>query len=221
MDVDTYIEQHWGKKDVWKHLEWPKHQARLRECASHLEGVRFADIGCAFGHSTEIMSRFHAGHWLGIDFSPFAIDRARLAFPHLRFELVKRISYLSALKRFQLDCVVCSEVIEHVTEDQLLVDRLIEITNKVIVLTTPKVSVNDPGHLRCYSKDKLSELFKNVWHEIYPFDNVFWFVIARPGLENKKEPPQCLTPTSTPADCSPQEVSGQQASGGCEAEKLV
>jgi len=52
MEAKDYLVNHWIKNKIWTHLEWPKHQDRLRKCTSYLEGGKSIDIGCGLGHST-------------------------------------------------------------------------------------------------------------------------------------------------------------------------
>ena len=51
MSADEYLEP-WGARQVWTHNTAPHHRRRFRFVASHLQGERFLDCGCAFGHST-------------------------------------------------------------------------------------------------------------------------------------------------------------------------
>lgn len=158
MNAKEYLEQHWIKNKVWKRLLVPVHQERFRMIASYLEGKTFADVGCAIGHSTFELSKKKVGKWTGIEFDLNAVLQARQMFPDIDFEYEADTGKLYRLNKF--DGVVCSEVIEHVEHDQRLVDNLVSITEEVLVITTPCVKVNDPGHLRVYTEAMLKGLFK-------------------------------------------------------------
>lgn len=175
MDVETYIE-HWEKNRIWTHLEWPRHQARLKECASHLKGKRLADIGCAFGHSTYYLNKFRKGDWTGVDFSRKAIINSIKNFPNFRFIFLNSITDLDSIGFY--DSVICSEVIEHVKDDRLLLNKLLEITEKILVITTPCVWVKSVAHLRLYDKGMLEKLFRGINYEIYK-KGPFWYGIIR------------------------------------------
>lgn len=151
---------------------------RLRTCADKMEGETFADVGCAFGHSTEIMAKRHPGDWTGIDFSEAAIREAVKQFGQTwEFVYCPDVVALSQHPCFY-DGVVCSEVIEHVEDDAALVTGLSLLTNKVLVVTTPCVEVGDPGHLRLYTEEMLRDLFgPNA--EIQK-QGPFWYVTWRP-----------------------------------------
>jgi 2-polyprenyl-3-methyl-5-hydroxy-6-metoxy-1,4-benzoquinol methylase len=78
--------------------------------------------------------------------------------------------------------VVCSEVIEHVEDPLDFVKVLGEITapGGALVVTTPNRPVNDPGHLRVFSREMLDALFagRGVNYEIKS-EGRFWYVVAR------------------------------------------
>lgn len=176
MEARNYIENHWIKNEIWTHLEHPKHQDRLRNCASYLEGERFIDIGCALGHSTDIMKRFRPGDWSGIEFTEGAIEKAIKLFPEITFYHANDFNLLPVCGKF--DGVVCSEVIEHVEDDEALVKGLLDITKKILIITTPNTSINDPGHLRVYTEKRLAELFAGHNFEIIR-DGIFFYVVVK------------------------------------------
>jgi 2-polyprenyl-3-methyl-5-hydroxy-6-metoxy-1,4-benzoquinol methylase len=146
--------RHWTKRKVWTHLVYPKHQKRLLWCADHCVGDSYADVGCALGHSTDIMRRRRLGRWTGVDFSKDAVDGARKLFPDMS------IPRLHEIGRF--DTVVCSEVIEHVPDDRALLLELLAMARRRVVITTPTVDAHDPGHVRFYTMGSLTELFRKV-----------------------------------------------------------
>ena len=79
------------------------------------------------------------------------------------------------------DSCVCSEVMEHVEDDALLVRRVVEIARSRAVFSTPSVRVNDPGHLRLYTADSLCELFAPWPHRIFHEPPFFYIVVDREG----------------------------------------
>lgn len=175
MRAKDYLENHWIKNKIWTHLEWPKHQNRLKTCASYLEGKSFIDIGCGLGHSTHHMKKFLPGNWSGLEFMQEVIKEAEKLFPEITFYYAKDFNFLPVCGQF--DGVVCSEVIEHVKNDKGLIKSLLEITKRVLIITTPCVKVDDPGHLRLYNEKTLEKLFNGLnfkINKIYPF---FYIVI--------------------------------------------
>lgn len=180
MNADDYM-KHWEKNQVWTHLEWPKHQERLRLCTVNLEGEKFLDVGCAYGHSTAIMKKFKPGNWEGMDFSLDAIERAKKEFPNMKFYYANNVNKLVNEKKHKWDSVVCSEVIEHVAEDVKLMKGLFNITKKVICITTPNRRVSDPGHLRIYTEPMLQKVVEEAAEKDATYKikshGAFWYVV--------------------------------------------
>jgi len=185
MDAEQYM-KHWGKGNVWKHLSWDKHQRRLARCARYLaerpDPFRdyFADVGCAYGHSTLIMKKFmpvtgRGLYWAGVDFSPTAVAMAKKFFPDGNWFYFKNPQAMTAGGPFE--GVVCSEVIEHAEDDQGLVKALLSITERRLVLTTPIKRVSDPGHLRVYDEATLGELLTGAKKAVIERDDYFYYAI--------------------------------------------
>ena len=186
MNADTYMD-HWENNRIWTHLEWPRHQQRFKTLAKYLEGKVFLDAGCAFGHSTIALKKLCPGKWTGLDFSGRAISRARGVFPEKKYDIRFKFSPdFNLLPKVQewfgedfigFDSVVCSEVLEHIDEDWKLLQGIMRITKKTLVISTPCVFVDDPGHLRLYTKDSLSELLganKKYNYEVIKDDPFFF-----------------------------------------------
>ena len=159
MNAREYL-KHWQSIDVDRVLGCSKHQTRLKTCANFMMGNNIADIGCAFGHSTNIMKGFYPGKWVGVDFCNETIETAKKTFNDIFFKYCESIESLDKMGTF--DSVVCSEVIEHVEEDVLLLEKLLKIAKHNIVITTPCVMVHDPGHLRLYTEEMISELTDGI-----------------------------------------------------------
>jgi len=177
MDAKQYCEEHWIDRKVWTHLTWPKHQERLKLCAEKMIGEKFIDVGCGCGHSTNIMQGFKMGVWSGLDFSKRAIEMAKEFFPNIPFYYAPDYEMKSLVGEF--DSVVCSEVIEHILDDKSFVDKLLEITKNILVLTTPNIRVSDPGHLRIYTEELLHQLCKSYKYEIISHGNFFYVIIKK------------------------------------------
>lgn len=174
MNVETYM-KHWRGNKVWTHSEWPKHQERFRIIGSYLEGETFIDVGCAYGHSTKHLMKFKTGEWSGLDFSHTAINEARRLFKNIIFYYAEDFNLLPVCGHF--DSVVCSEVIEHIEDEKTLIKGLLEITKRILVITTPCVRVSDPGHLRLYDDRMLAELFYGLNYKLNKIHPFFYIVI--------------------------------------------
>ena len=184
--AEDYIVNHWKTRKVWRNLQAPKHQERLKKCAELCRGERLADMGCAFGHSTNIMQGFKAGNWSGFDVSSTAIKEAKEFFPDMHFGWFPNIGSLHNLARFSLDSIVCSEVLEHVDDDRGLVTGLWSAVKERAIFTTPSVKVNDPGHIRLYDKEMLETLFDGIPHTIEN-TGLFWYIVCDESLDADPE----------------------------------
>lgn len=157
LTAEQYL-AYWRKHQTWTHLTHAKHVRRLSACAGKVVGDTFVDVGCALGHSTNIMRGYHTGEWTGIDFEEAAIIEARKLFRDVKFVFAESMTHLGTLG--QWDSVVCSEVIEHVPDDVALVTNLLKIAKKRVIITTPSVYVNDVGHVRLYTLPTLMALIQ-------------------------------------------------------------
>lgn len=175
MTADEYLMGHWTSKKLWLSNDSGHHLKRFAFIASVLDGKRFLDCGCAFGHSTAKLASMKPGYWEGCDFSKPGIEMARVQFP-LVFTFLEHPAMLNTLGPY--DAVVMSEVLEHVEDDKTLVDVALAIA-PTLVVTTPCVDVGDPGHRRLYTRATLEALFighSACIHEDRPF---FFAVVKR------------------------------------------
>lgn len=177
MNAQDYLEGHWIKNKVWKRLELPVHQERLRRCAEAVKGGRtFVDVGCGLGHSTAILRRFCPGEWTGVEFYDRAVQKASEIFPDIRF--IKSLVNGDIAGFGTFDGVVCSEVIEHVEKPDDLIRMIWRITGKRLVVTTPCVKVKDPGHLRLYDVATLAAVFKGLRKVKIERSKRFFYILA-------------------------------------------
>jgi len=176
LTANQYIETHWIPHKIYEHLSWPRHQTRFKNITEKLVGNKDLDVGCATGHSVFHMNNFVQGEWYGCDESTAAIAYAENAFPYFQF-----FHYENNTLPFEdnaMDCVICSEVLEHVPDDKALVAELLRVASKRVIITTPCVAVDDPGHLRLYTGDMIENLFGDNLISVETFLNAFWLVVA-------------------------------------------
>jgi 2-polyprenyl-3-methyl-5-hydroxy-6-metoxy-1,4-benzoquinol methylase len=177
MTAEEYLTSHWLKKPKiydYEHKEPNNHHhQRFQFCAENLVGNKFMDLGCACGHSTAMLKKLHDGNWSGLDFYAPVIEQAKKNFPDITFYYSPDYNYKDTIGRY--DTVVCSEVIEHVPDDRLFVEKAIEIATQRVVLTTPNKNVGDPGHVRLHTMESLKELFKGYNVEIIS-QGIFFYI---------------------------------------------
>ena len=170
MTAAQYLEG-WRERKTWAHNYNDRHALRFNWLAKNIVGEKFADIGCALGHSTELLARMHPGNWTGVEFNIEAVNDAVEQFHGIPFVYVENIAALPRLGKF--DTVVCSEVIEHVEDPAALLLSLLEITGKRLLMTTPCKNVGDPGHVRIYDDATLASLFTGLDYGVDK-DSIFY-----------------------------------------------
>ena len=179
LTAEEYITGHWIPKQVWTHLEWPKHQQRFRDVIQYLKGITYCDVGCACGHSTVIMDQLNGnlGKWTGVDFSLTAIKEAVQRFPNYTWKYAPYPEDVVLTGVY--DSIVCSEVIEHADDPSRLVKGLLAATNSGgrVIITTPNKHVNDPGHMRVYTEDDLAVLLDGLRYTLKVHQQVFWYIV--------------------------------------------
>lgn len=174
LTADQYID-HWIAHRVWTHLKYPKHRKRLHWAADQCVGETFVDVGCAFGHSTDIMAKRHPGQWTGIDFAARAIEKSVELFPAYFFHYAPTPEHLLSFGPF--DSVVCSEVIEHIPEDRPFIELLGRIARRRVIITTPCIDAHDPGHIRVHTAATLAELFAGMNPTIVADESFFYITV--------------------------------------------
>jgi len=127
------------------------------------------DVGCGQGSLlTELKLEFPHLEPFGIDISKAAVDLARQRVPDGHFWIMD-IARDSLNKK--CDLVICSEVLEHIPDDDLALRNLREMTSKYLVISTPQGRMRkfeqQVGHVRNYAP---GELVKKL--EVNGFDVV-------------------------------------------------
>lgn len=177
MTAEEYLTQHWIKNPKIHNYDLSKrnhHYYRFNFCANNTVGEKFIDIGCACGDSTYTLKTLKDGHWSGLDFYEPIIQLARKNYPNIPFYYSPDYNYKSLVGEY--DTVICSEVLEHIPNDQEFVNALLGIVKQRLIITTPRKNVGDPGHLRLYTTDTLSKLFDGYQIKITT-ENVFFYLI--------------------------------------------
>lgn len=113
-------------------LGWERRVALAQRVASYLVGS-VLDLGCGYGE----LAQFVKAEYLGIDFSPFVIERAREMRPDRRF-LVGDILDLPDVGCF--DTVSMVETLEHMDAPGQVLELVRPLARKRIVISVPKRS---------------------------------------------------------------------------------
>ena len=141
--IDSFLIQHVGLPYTLATRDWMIHERMqyLTAWVGRVPGnVRVLDAGCGSGLSLLYMYKYHPDRvteYVGIDLRTQRLrDRYRfVGVPHRFLDVDLDSNWTLGL----FDVIFCSEVIEHVIEDQRLFSRLCTHLSKrgVLVLTTP------------------------------------------------------------------------------------
>jgi len=83
---------------------------------------RVLEIGCGNGRLAAFLLELGIEQYVGLDFSPVFINMARRLVSGARF-IVEDARTSSIYTEFEYDFIVCTEVLEHIPEDLLVVSR--------------------------------------------------------------------------------------------------
>lgn len=122
---------------------------------------RVLDVGCGPGQLARFLKDRGLGDYLGVDFSKETISQARANCPGLRFQEAD-VFNSDVLETFPYSIVLCTEFLEHVSEDLRLLGR-IRRGSKVIG-TVPNFPYQ--GHVRHFGNirevgERYSGLFRS------------------------------------------------------------
>lgn len=150
----------WQSKwdDMKNYGPFSRHLRRLiKEMIRPLEFRSVLDVGCGQGaFLQELQSEFPHIRPSGIDISASAVKLAR--------ERVRggRFSVLDVTHEYwdeKCDLVVCSEVLEHISDDMLALRNLRKMTGKYLLVSTPQGRMRaferQVGHVRNYAPGEL------------------------------------------------------------------
>lgn len=129
------------------------HRRRLvAEWLQRTAPTQILDVGCGPGHMLDhLHDRFPAATFCGLDNAAETVEENRRRLPWCRFEAV---DIASARLPQRFDTVVCSEVLEHVTDDETALGNLVAMTGRQLLITVPTGRLypleQGFGHLRHY-----------------------------------------------------------------------
>ena len=173
LDIHKYLEI--GHTTAAHHLiryEWAACVLQDQEVSSVL------DIGCGSGYGCYLMAESDpALSVLGIDYSHAAIEHSRnnYSLPNLTFLHADLHELSKAMDQRVFDCVVCFDVMEHVTHrDIMMLNLLRHMHAKSIVLLSSPVGADVK-----LSKEWHHEL-KHSYESLYDFVRRYFRTICRP-----------------------------------------
>lgn len=158
---------------------------------SNKSGKDILDIGCGAG----TLSFYYASKGYkvyGIDISKKAIDACKQSVEFLKQKNVtfKKMNFPIEVPSKKFDYIICSEVIEHIENDELGIKKMFLLLRPhgLLFLTTPSINApltslgytnnfdKEVGHVRRYSKEDLTKLLEKYEFnikEIYITEGIF------------------------------------------------
>lgn len=149
-----------------------EHLARYRWAAGLLSGRSVLDAGCGVGYGSRLLVDCGAAPVVGVDIAPEAIDAARAhAGSDGQLEFILGDLRSLPIADGSVEAVVCFEAIEHVREQDAVLDELRRVLapQGLVVISSPNRGVyeaGNPHHTREYTPEEmraaLAERFANV-----------------------------------------------------------
>ncbi len=162
-DADGHVDHNRGWElwtDMVRYYPSGVHRRRLvAEWLAPLAPTEILDIGCGPGHMLDFLRQQHPhARMVGADSAAETVQENRARLPWCRFEALD-ITRERLSERF--DIVVCSEVLEHVTDDNAALKNLAAMVGRYLMITVPTGRLYPLeagfGHLRHYRIEELKQ----------------------------------------------------------------
>jgi len=173
MSDQSTDKMHWGEEpELTGPRDYFRNSLILKEITNHKKSGSLLDFGCGSGHLLMRLVK-HNYDCTGIDDSDMALD-----FLNNRI-ITEKITNLKTIKaddqqlktiNKKFDIIVSGETIEHIKDDQVLVDTWFNLLNPdgLCVISTPAHAYlwdkNDDfsSHFKRYETDNLEKMFSNA-----------------------------------------------------------
>jgi 2-polyprenyl-3-methyl-5-hydroxy-6-metoxy-1,4-benzoquinol methylase len=171
------------------------------------------DAGCGSGRHLRALAKLSNLNIIGIDKNSSDLNDALTGLENMPDALsdnylvsradIKKLPFASA----SFDCVICSEVLEHIPDHENALKELVRIlkpqgdlvvsvpryfSEKICWLISPAYSSEEGGHIRIYKKKKLQKMLANqgikCWKINYKhaLHAPYWWLKCMVGLKNEK-----------------------------------
>jgi ubiquinone/menaquinone biosynthesis C-methylase UbiE len=171
------------------------------------------DAGCGSGRHLRALAKLSNLNIIGIDKNSSDLNDALTGLENMPDALsdnylvsradIKKLPFASA----SFDCVICSEVLEHIPDHENALKELVRIlkpqgdlvvsvpryfSEKICWLISPAYSSEEGGHIRIYKKKKLQKILANqgikCWKINYKhaLHAPYWWLKCMVGLKNEK-----------------------------------
>jgi 2-polyprenyl-3-methyl-5-hydroxy-6-metoxy-1,4-benzoquinol methylase len=133
------------------------HKWRYEQTYKYIKNKHVIDLGCGCGYGSYMMSNT-AAFVFGIDDSDESIEYAKEKWRNTN------IGYwcgdILDLSHVKYEVIVAFEIIEHVSDEKLIWDKLKEITSDILILSVPHESIPvevSKWHFKHYNKEEVSK----------------------------------------------------------------
>ena len=159
--AQAYLGQ-WGGEETTERA-----RRRIHWIGSQVEGKKVLDIGCSEGILAVLLAR-EGFSVLGIDVNSDALSyagellKAENPFVHSQVEFVHGDILHADVGEASFDTVVLGEVLEHVLQPELMLDRAFACLKSggIFVMTTPFGVMPDPDHKQTFSLSDIRDLLQ-------------------------------------------------------------
>lgn len=156
-------------QDVWGDMQkyGPIHRQHRRLFVQLLKNLKIEsimDVGCGEGSNLVFLkSLFPEAKLFGIDVSEEALVQTKNVLPEADFQLLDMQKDLLPQK---FDLVFSSDVVEHVPDDQAMINNMFKMCDKYCLIATVQGRMRDfekdIGHVRNYKVGELAEKMKRA-----------------------------------------------------------
>lgn len=152
----------------------PFHRRRLiLDLARRIQFTTVLDVGCGNGALLEALQQSFSAKLTGIDVSEYVItENAK----RLRSCYFRHLDISRAALEDKFDLVICSEVLEHIADQDSAVSNLRSMCKRYLILTVPGEPMfpldRHFGHVRHYTARSLVALLQK--HGIAPVVTLNW-----------------------------------------------
>lgn len=161
-----------------------EHLARYEWAAGHVAGRAVLDAGCGAGYGSAVLRRGGAASYLGVDVAAAAVEAAAERFggaDGVRFERADLAAL--PLEDASMGAVTCFEVIEHVPDQERVLDELRRVLapGGVLLVSSPNRPEYPPGnpfHVRELEAEEFLDMLRTRWATVRPARQHNWLASA-------------------------------------------
>lgn len=155
----------------------------IKSLVSHVSPSSITEVGCGEGHVTKILHEITSAQIQALDISEEILRQAQSEVGDSdRVEFTKCSIYDIDAARYSADLVVCCEVLEHLEEPELGLQKLAELATPYALISVPREPIfrtmnfvrgayvkdfgNSPGHIQHWSKTQFGKFISSEFEII-------------------------------------------------------